>query len=140
MEIPIPQWQRCALAGQLLRGGGSLLCGGAAAPDDKWFKKRAENANNRSRYKRKSKGDPITYQEVAKLWASCNGKCTHCGIALKLTGWTDTSATLDRIDGSRNRSYRGNARFVCRGCNNEKAGWELAREYKKRLDVYEGGG
>ena len=95
--------------------------------------KRVENARRRDRY-RGSEGRHITHDEIVDLWNQSGGTCAHCGLKLKWGGWTDQSATLDRVDGSRNRSYHKNARFLCRGCNSERAGWELAREYRKLLE------
>ena len=112
---------------------------GGAKPDTPpraWFMKRVENARSRDRY-RGSDGPHITHDEVVALWKESSGCCAHCGVDLQWEGWTDTSATLDRVDGSRNRSYHRNARWLCRGCNSERAGWELAREYRKLLEKCE---
>lgn len=114
----------------VFQGGGALWTLPTA------LAKKAKFANRRARY-RKSTGPDITPAEVTDLWVRCRGHCEHCGLRLHFR-WDardppNDFAVLDRIDGSKNRSYAGNARFLCFGCNSERGGWELARNLQRAL-------
>ena len=100
------------------------------------FAKKAKFANRRARYRR-STGPPITTGEVTSLWERSRGLCEHCGVRLHFR-WNARDppsdfAVLDRVDGTDNRGYAGNARFLCFGCNSERGGWELVRKLQRDL-------
>ena len=109
-------------------GGGTSLQAALA--------KKAKFANRRARY-RHSTGPPITTGEVTSLWERSRGLCEHCGVRLHFR-WNARDppsdfAVLDRVDGTDNRGYAGNARFLCFGCNSERGGWELVRKLQRDL-------
>ena len=115
----------------------------AREPIEMELERTMKRANRRNRYRR-SHGPDLCLDEVTRLWEACRGQCAHCGIPLTFR-WmprhqVENLAILDRIDTSENRSYHGNAQFMCQSCNQEKGGFDLAdqldreiKQLKKRL-------
>ncbi|MBD52479.1 MAG: hypothetical protein CL450_04195 [Acidimicrobiaceae bacterium] len=94
-------------------------------------------ANRRSRVKR-SKGPPIDQNEALQLWKACESKCSNCRIELVWEFNPRTRnlerAVLDRIDTSKNKSYHGNAQWLCTVCNEDKGGWDLAVQMQHEVE------
>jgi hypothetical protein len=82
-------------------------------------------------------GEPIPEAEVVALWDRCKGKCEHCAHRLTFK-WhprrpNDDYAVLDRVETARNRSYHGNARFLCTACNTEKGAFDLVAQQNRTI-------
>jgi len=101
-----------------------------------FIEKAVHRANRRSRYRR-SIGADITVEEAILLWKKQHGTCSHCNCKLTFEWYprkeNKNTAILDRIDTSRNKSYKDNASFKCNWCNTEKGAWDLL--YQKNEEI-----
>ena len=94
-------------------------------------------ANRRSRL-RKSVGPPIEAEEGLRMWHQCEGKCANCRVELEWTfrprSRNENRAVLDRVSTRENRSYAGNAQWMCTVCNEEKGGWDLVHQLQREIE------
>ena len=105
-------------------------------PVEVHLRRACQRANRRSRHRRSTGGD-IAEAEVAALWERCGGACEHCDRRLTFK-WhprrpNDDYAVLDRVDTAANRSYKGNARFLCTACNTEKGAFDLVAQQNRTI-------
>ena len=96
-----------------------------------------KKANRRSKY-RQSTGELIDDEEVERLWEECGGKCRNCNSKMTFEWFprefNENYAVLDRINTANNQTYKGNAQFLCTGCNTEKGGWDFAHQQCVRVE------